>query len=180
MAIDPGRLQPVSRVAVVRSELGRVASVELLKAKLERQAQMAERLAYLEATVRVKDARPVATAIREYVDAMHPDMTFERLRQVESSAGRNYWQTWARVPVSFDSSWGRVVPEHWHRAGARTSTVENKGRARKRPHRPTQFSTTPTRFSKPRRPSPRTSSASTRASESCTPTCATADPSRPT
>ena len=115
------------------SDVGRAAIVALLKAKLERQAQIAERLAHLKATVRVKDATPisVAAAIREAAHAMHAELSFTELRQLESAAGRNYWQTWARVPVQFDSSWRRSIPEHWHTAGPRTSAAEEKKRARK-------------------------------------------------
>jgi hypothetical protein len=77
-------------------------------------AQIAERLAHLKATVRVKDTKPitVAAAIREAADAMHAGLSFTEPRQLESSAGRNYWQTWARVPVHFDSSWRRTIPDH--------------------------------------------------------------------
>jgi CRISPR-associated protein Cas1 len=114
-------------------DVGRIAVVSLLKAKLERQAQIADRLAHLKPTVRVKDATPitVAAAIREAADAMHAELSFNELRQLESAAGRNYWQTWARVPVHFDSSWRRAIPDHWHTAGPRTSAAEEKKRARK-------------------------------------------------
>jgi len=62
---------------------------------------------------------------------MHSGLTFTELRKLESAAGRNYWQTWARVPVRFDSSWRRRIPDHWHLAGPRTSAAEEKKRARK-------------------------------------------------
>ena len=52
------------------------------------------------------------------------------MREIESSAGRLYWQTWARMPCRFDASWRDTVPEHWHIAGPRTSYVDRK-RARK-------------------------------------------------
>jgi CRISPR-associated endonuclease Cas1 len=112
---------------------GRIATVELLRAKLEHQAQLAERLSHLKATVRVKDTQPitVAAAIREAASRMHPDLSYRDLRKLESSAGRNYWQTWARVPVRFDPSWRRAIPQHWHLAGPRTSAAEDKNRARK-------------------------------------------------
>ena len=122
-----------AQVLATTNDAGRAAVVSLLKAKLERQAQIAERLAHLKATVRVKDATPisVASAIRESADAMHDGLSFTELRQLESAAGRNYWQTWARVPVSFDSSLRRAIPDHWHTAGPRTSAAEEKKRARK-------------------------------------------------
>lgn len=121
-----------AQVLAATDQTGRAAIVTLLQAKLEHQAQVAERLSHLKATTRVKDAQPitVAAAIRQAAAAMHPDLTFAELRVLESSAGRNYWQTWARVPVTFDATWRRT-PTHWHVAGPRTSAAENKGRARK-------------------------------------------------
>ena len=62
---------------------------------------------------------------------MHSGLTFSELRKLESSAGRNYWQTWARVPVTFESDWQRAIPDHWRLAGPRTSAAEEKKRARK-------------------------------------------------
>lgn len=58
-------------------------------------------------------------------------MTVKQLRLIESAAGRNYWQTWARQPAYFDNSWRRAIPDHWHSAGPRTSKFEDKNRARK-------------------------------------------------
>lgn len=60
-----------------------------------------------------------------------PRDAISELRQIESAAGRNYWQTRARQPVRFHHSWRRDVPGHWHTAGRRTSKSEDKGRARK-------------------------------------------------
>jgi CRISPR-associated endonuclease Cas1 len=122
-----------AQVLAGENDLGRLATVALLQAKLERQAVVAERLSHLKATVRVKDTKAitVAEAIREAATRMHSGLSFGELRQLESAAGRNYWQTWARVPVRFDSTWRRAIPEHWHLAGARTSAAEEKKRARK-------------------------------------------------
>ncbi len=122
-----------AQVLAVETELGKSAIVDLLRAKLHGQAALVERLSHLKATVRVNDATPVtvAEAIRDHASALQPELPFARLRQIESAAGRNYWQTWARVPVHFDKSWSDRVPAHWHAAGSRTSYAENKGRARK-------------------------------------------------
>jgi CRISPR-associated protein Cas1 len=119
-----------AQVLAADSDLGRLALVDLLRAKLTRQAKIVERLAHLKATVRVKEAKPIAVAdaIREYADQLDPAMPFARLRELESGAGRNYWQTWARVPARYAPGW--QVPEHWHLAGPRTSYVDRK-RARK-------------------------------------------------
>lgn len=52
------------------------------------------------------------------------------LRVAESIAGRIYWQCFANVTIRFDRRWRADVPEHWHRAGPRTSPGDRK-RARK-------------------------------------------------
>ncbi|QEC48541.1 CRISPR-associated endonuclease Cas1 [Baekduia soli] len=122
-----------AQVLAGEQRTGRQATVDLLRAKLELQAQIAERLSRLKATVRIKDAHPitVAAAIRESAESMHADLSYAVLRQLESAAGRNYWQTWARVSVEFDPGWDKRIPDHWREAGPRTSAAENKGRGRK-------------------------------------------------
>lgn len=115
------------------SGLGRIALVQLLKAKLERQAALVERLAYLRPVVHAEKTRPVSPQqrIREHAGQLHPELDVSRLREIESAAGRVYWQTWAKLPVTFEPTWSKRIPEHWHHAGPRTSKAENKKRARK-------------------------------------------------
>lgn len=122
-----------AQVLAPENGLGGIALVQLLSAKLEAQAQIAERLTHLKPTVLIKKDRPVTPArrIRDHANQMHPELRVARLRQIESAAGRVYWQTWARLPVRFGCSWSERVPEHWHVAGPRTSKAENKRRARK-------------------------------------------------
>jgi len=48
------------------------------------------------------------------------------LRSAEAIAGRQYWQSFAHVPIRFDSRWCSLVPAHWHRAGPRTSPLDSK------------------------------------------------------
>jgi CRISPR-associated endonuclease Cas1 len=112
--------------------LAGIALVELLRAKLDGQAALVERLAHLKPTVRVKSAQPmpVAELIRQHARALHPELETTRLRQIESAAGCAYWQAWAHLPVRLDPSLKRTAPEHWHIAGPRTSEAENEGRAR--------------------------------------------------
>jgi CRISPR-associated endonuclease Cas1 len=107
--------------------------VQLLRAKLQTQATVAARLAHLKPLVRVKSAQPmtVPELISEYAAALHPELGVGRLREIESSAGRAYWQAWARVPVRLDPGLRRTAPEHWQVAGPRTSKAENQKRARK-------------------------------------------------
>lgn len=114
-------------------DAGRAATVALLRAKLERQAILVRRLAHLRPTVRIKSAAPVtvAAAIRDVAAQMHNGLDYSELRRLESSAGRNYWQTWARLPVRFHPGWRNTVPAHWNVAGPRTSAAEEKKRARK-------------------------------------------------
>jgi CRISPR-associated protein Cas1 len=122
-----------AQVLAPESGLGGIALVELLSAKLQGQAQIAERLIHLKPAVLVKKARSVTPAqrIREHAGQLHPELGIARLRQIESAAGRVYWQTWAQLPVRFDHSWAGRVPQHWHTAGPRTSQAENKRRPRK-------------------------------------------------
>jgi hypothetical protein len=83
--------------------------------------------------VRVKAARPITVPelIRQHGAALHPELGVARLREIESAAGRAYWQAWARLPVQLDPTLWRTAPEHWQIAGPRTSKAENKKRARK-------------------------------------------------
>ena len=113
--------------------LARIALVDLLAAKLEAQAALVERLAHLRPEIIVGKTRSVSPQqrIREHARLLHPELEIPRLRQIEAAAGRNYWQTWARLPVAIESGWAKHVPDHWHHAGPRTSHAETKGRARK-------------------------------------------------
>lgn len=121
-----------AQVLATENEQGRHATATLLVAKLHAQADLVQRLAHLKATVRVKDKHPisVADAIRGWAALIEPDLAFSRMRELESSAGRAYWQTWARLSPRFEPGWAAIVPEHWHTAGPRTSYVDRK-RARK-------------------------------------------------
>lgn len=96
------------------------------------QARVLERLAHLKPTVRIKDAVPipVADAIIGWAAELHDGLTYARMRKIESAAGRNYWQTWARVAPQFEHAFAKTVPDHWRVAGPRTSWVDGK-RARK-------------------------------------------------
>jgi CRISPR-associated endonuclease Cas1 len=121
-----------AQALAAESDVGRRATVALLRAKLIAQARVVERLAHLKPTVRVKDARPIAVAeaIIGWAAELHDGLTYARMREIESAAGRNYWQTWARVAPRFDRGFAKNVPDHWLLAGPRTSWVDGK-RARK-------------------------------------------------
>jgi len=121
-----------AQALAAESEAGRRTTVALLRSKLMAQAKVVDRLAHLKPFVRVKDAEPipVAEAIIGWAAELHDGLTYARMREIESSAGRNYWQTWARVAPRFEAAFAKTIPEHWHTAGPRTSWVDRK-RARK-------------------------------------------------
>jgi CRISPR-associated endonuclease Cas1 len=118
-----------AQVHAAATELGRTASIELLRVKLDRQADLCERrLSHLKSTIvrNHKHRMPISDAIREQAELMSPDMAVGELRKLESIAGRYYWGVWARVPIHFEPSFGRTVPEHWHCAGPRTSRLDRQ------------------------------------------------------
>jgi CRISPR-associated protein Cas1 len=108
--------------------VGLAVQIELLSKKLDRQAEVAAMLAEyrptLTASRRVKLS--VADAIRAQIEPLRVSRSMSELRKVESIAGRYYWQTFAHLPISFDSAWRKSVPDHWHAAGPRTSPVDRK------------------------------------------------------
>jgi len=122
-----------AQVLAAESGTGELALVQLLRAKLRAQAEVAQRLSHLKSAARVKDTRPttVPALIREHAAALHPELGVRRIREIESAAGRAYWQEWARHPVRFSADFKRRIPDHWTLAGPRTSMAESKRRARK-------------------------------------------------
>jgi CRISPR-associated protein Cas1 len=115
-------------VLAADSEKGLAVQVELLSEKLNRQAEVAAMLAEyrpsLTTSRRVKLS--IADAIRAQIEPLTAARSMSELRKVESVAGRYYWQTFAHLPISFDSSWRKSVPDHWHTAGPRTSPLDRK------------------------------------------------------
>jgi len=116
-----------AQVLAADATSGRTIMVELLRTKLERQAQIADQLSHLRAHARKNgDGVSVAEAIRAVAQQLIPRLSYARLRALEAIAGRYYWTTWALVPVQFAGSWGERVPEHWRTAGPRTSPIDKK------------------------------------------------------
>jgi CRISPR-associated endonuclease Cas1 len=116
-----------AQVRAAEIRLGAEITCEPLGIKLGRQAALADDLVHLREFARVNgDGVSVAEAIRQAIDQLSPDLTYQRLRAIEAIAGRYYWQTIARLPVRFAAGWREVVPEHWHTAGPRTSPIDKK------------------------------------------------------
>jgi CRISPR-associated endonuclease Cas1 len=118
-----------AQVLAAETAIGRAAIVELLRVKLERQALVADQwLAEFKPSI-VRNHRHcvlVSDAIREQANAMNLRHSSQELRKIESIAGRYYWQAWARFPIQFDRSWRGSLPEHWRRAGPRTSRIDRQ------------------------------------------------------
>lgn len=113
-----------AQVLAAESEVGLSVMKRLVGAKLDRQAEIAARLAgFLRDGSRFgylpKDPIP------EVIDRQRAEIakarSLARLRSLEAVAGRWYWHTLAHAPVRFDKDWRRHVPEHWHYGGLRTS-----------------------------------------------------------
>lgn len=85
----------------------------------------------------------------------------------ERAGARYYWRCWHNLAPTYGDWWADRLPERWRTAGTR-NVSHQPGQLRPRhaitaPF--TRWSTTPTRSSRPRRRSPRTSSAWTRQSD---------------
>jgi CRISPR-associated endonuclease Cas1 len=117
-----------AQVLAAESEQGIRLLRELLKVKLQRQAQVVERLIPYRPEKRGRDRRTadVQGAILSQISEIRSAGTMGELRLAESIAGRLYWQAFANLPIRFESRWRSSVPDHWHAAGPRTSRTDRK------------------------------------------------------
>lgn len=115
-----------AQVLAAETETGRRGLVQLLKAKLVEQSKLAGELDQRRAKPRSARSADPQGAILDQIGDLEKAETIEALRLAESIAGRYYWQTFAHLPIRFDSRWRSAVPEHWHRAGPRTSPGDRK------------------------------------------------------
>jgi CRISPR-associated protein Cas1 len=115
-----------AQVLAAESEVGRLELTRLLRAKLIEQARLAATLVHYRPKRAGRDRRTADPegAILAQVPELERAQTMNDLRLAESIAGRQFWQTFAHVPVRFDAR--STVPEHWHRAGPRTSPGDRK------------------------------------------------------
>ncbi len=117
-----------AQVLAAETEDGRRLLTELLKEKLIEQARLADELLFYRPAKEGRDRRspdPQGVILAQ-IDELERAKTMNELRVAESIAGRIYWQCFANVPISFDRGWRADVPEHWHRAGPRTSPIDRK------------------------------------------------------
>lgn len=117
-----------AQVLAAETDVGRRQLSQLLKAKLIEQARLAGELVEYRPVRNGRDRRTTDPqgAILGQIPALERAETMNELRVAESIAGRQYWLGFAHVPVQFDSRWRGQVPEHWHRAGPRTSPNDRK------------------------------------------------------
>jgi CRISP-associated protein Cas1 len=121
-----------AQVLAAETDRGREALAVMLQAKLEAQARLTERLLVYRGSERANQNSDltVPQAIRAKGAVLHEASSMADLRRVESVAGRYYWQTFAHLPIHFDSVWRRTVPDHWHKAGPRTPRNAEVGHKR--------------------------------------------------
>jgi CRISPR-associated endonuclease Cas1 len=117
-----------AQVLAAESEAGRRQLTQLLKAKLIEQAQLANELLAYRPPRQGRDRRSPDPqgAILAQIAELEQAKTMNELRIAESIAGRIYWQCFANVPIRFDRLWRAHLPQHWHRAGPRTSPTDHK------------------------------------------------------
>jgi len=121
-----------AQVLAAENDRGREALVGLLEAKLEAQARLtAKLLGYRPSAQANRNGKlTVPQAICAQGAVLSEATSVAELRRIESVAGRYYWQTFAHLPISFDSSFASSVPDHWHHAGPRTPRNTEAGHKR--------------------------------------------------
>jgi len=117
-----------AQVLAAETEAGRRLLANLLKTKLTEQARLAGEFQELgKSHPGLRGAPPDPQgAILAQIPELARAKTMNELRGAEAIAGRQYWQSFAQVPIRFDPRWRSHVPDHWHRAGPRTSPVDPK------------------------------------------------------
>ena len=117
-----------AQVLAAESDVGRHQLTRLLKAKLVEQARLAGDLLEHRPLRHGRDRRnrdPQAGILAQ-IPKLEDATTINELRVAESIAGRLYWQCFSNIPTHFERGWREQVPEHWHRAGPRTSPNDRK------------------------------------------------------
>ena len=117
-----------AQVLAAETEVGRRQLAQLLKVKLIEQARLADELLEHRPPRKGRDRRTndPQGAILAQIPELERATTMNELRLAESIAGRQYWQCFADLPIRFERRWRAQVPEHWHRAGPRTSPGDCK------------------------------------------------------
>jgi CRISPR-associated endonuclease Cas1 len=96
------------------TDAGLAITRELLRAKLEGQRQLLDRLA--------AEAHP-RRVLERCLAAVEAATSIEDAIAAEAEAAAAYWGAWAEVEVRFQPADRRSVPKEWLRFGQRTSTI---------------------------------------------------------
>jgi CRISPR-associated endonuclease Cas1 len=121
--LDDPRLRRAQAMALWTG-VGSALTRELLRQKLEGQAQVLGALPSSEqATVAIDQALAVLS-VTEHSD---------RFRLVEAAAATVYWAAWSSVPVRFAKKDADRVPAHWRTVGTRSSPLSDSPRSAANP-----------------------------------------------
>jgi CRISPR-associated endonuclease Cas1 len=117
-----------AQVLAAETDVGRALLAQLLKTKLIEQARLAGELQVYKPPRKGRSRPPYDPqgSILDQIAELERAETMGELRLAESIAGRHYWQCFAHLPIRFERRWRAQVPEHWHRAGPRTSPTDRK------------------------------------------------------
>ena len=115
--LDDARLRRAQALAPTNG-VGLEITRELLRAKLAAQAAVLDRMPDPDA----------ARAVRDILPRIGEATGLEELRLWESRAGLRYWEAWHRLPVRWDRTSERRIPEHWKTAGSRISPLTGSPR----------------------------------------------------
>jgi len=65
----------------------------------------------------------VANLIAHFRQRVADAENLDRVRSLEASAAKNYWNAWSEVPILFPRKDTRRVPDHWLKFGSRHSPI---------------------------------------------------------
>jgi CRISPR-associated endonuclease Cas1 len=121
--LDDARLRRAQAMAPWTGVAGALTR-ELLRRKLEGQAQVLAALSSSEQDIAVIDQALAALPETEQAD---------RFRLVEAAAATAYWAAWSSVLVRFAKKDADRVPAHWRTVGTRSSPLSNSPRSAANP-----------------------------------------------
>jgi CRISPR-associated endonuclease Cas1 len=116
--LDDARLRRSQALAVYNG-VGLAIARDLLRAKLEKQAGVVERLSDHDEAVEI---------IRAAREGLAQADTVEALMRLEATAANAYWEAWSAIPVRFARKDEPRVQEHWRTFGSRGSPISGSQR----------------------------------------------------
>jgi CRISP-associated protein Cas1 len=105
-------------------ELGLGISTELIRRKTLAQ------IATLEKFPQLPGQSEAMATLEDGLSLLHKMPTIERLRTLEGRLAGAYFPVFANVPIKWERSAIKAIPEHWHTIGTRNSPISSNGDAR--------------------------------------------------